>query len=169
MAILGILEDSQDERLVVAACQALEKLALDADNEAAVTEMGGRALLYQLATTSTSGRVQETAWQTLQSCTCQKSGHVEEDAFDMQNWAQVLLPRLQDYPTQLTAAVATAANLCVADPMAAAQFGTAGGLVAMATALQRHWTDAAIRSELAGSMTRICEAVAATDKEKLSS
>lgn len=160
LEIVNILEDygTQQERLATAACQAIEKLALDADNEIAMAAMGGCRLLYQLATTSNSGRVQEAAWAALQNCTC--AATAEGDEWDMQQWATQVLPRLQEYPVQLVHAAAASANICVADPQQCHVFGEAGGLVAMATAIRHHWHDTAVRAELAQSMTRICEAVA---------
>lgn len=158
LTILNLLEDyASEERVAVASCQALEKLSLDADNELAVSEMGGCNILWNLATTSVSGRVQEAAWAALQNCTCQC--HSASPPLDMEIWATEVLARLQDYPAQLVHAAAAAANVCVADARQCEEFGKAGGLVAMATALQRHWSNTSVRTDLAQSMTRIFEAL----------
>lgn len=163
MTIVNLLDDHvHHERIVVAACHALEKLSLDTDNELAVIELGGCDVLWNLANTSASGRVQEAAWAALQNCTCQSP----IDQWDMQVWAQEVLPRLQNFPQQMVYAAAAAANVCVAHAEQRRVFGASGGIVAMAVALQQRWADDLVRADLAQSMTRICEADIAKEYEQ---
>ena len=143
--------------VLVAACQALEKLALDADNELAITEIGGLDLLWKIATTHTESSVIEAAWAALQNCTCQ----LQEWDTDMQVWVKVL--QQTTIPVVAAYASAATANLCVSSLARARAFGQAGGMVAMAQALEQHWHDQDARTDLAQSLARVCESI-----EKLS-
>ena len=158
LSILTVLEDYQGHvNIQVAACHALAKLSLDADNELAVAELGGLDILWRLATASSSPRVSQAAWAALQNCTCQ----LQDWETDMSLWAQVLS---QQPSSAVAHAAATAANLCVADKDRTATFGQAGGLVAMAQALQENWHDPDVRADVASSLARVCDCVASMEE-----
>jgi hypothetical protein len=162
LSICNILEDFQGQHSIeLAACQALTKLSLDSDNELAVAELGGVELLWKLATTTENmdPRVTEAAWAALQNCTCQSSSDWHPN---MQAWVHILQKNTN--PVVAGHVSAATANLCVASPARAQAFGQTGGIVAMAQALEQHWHDESVRTDVAQSLGRVCMSLAHPDK-----
>lgn len=164
LAVVQAMETHSSNTVVqVAACQALTKLALDADNEVALAELGGiDAILSALMTHFECPDVQTAAWQALQNGTCQAA--LQRLSLDTAGGMQVLLHAFQQHAphnaTAACAAAATVANLCVANPTRTSRVVQANGIVLLAQQLQHHWGDDEARTDLAQSLERLCEGIA---------
>ena len=153
----------ENPRIQIAACQALEKLALDGENEKAVSELGGiDCILGAMMGHFNNLRVQESAWSALQNLTC--SNALGEMTFDTtEGGMMVLVDSFQQHASHsgiAQHAAATLANLCIPSAARTEQVVAADGVVILARALQHHWTDESARAEISQSLERLCESIA---------
>merc|ERR1711939_1207130 len=96
----------------VAACQALEKLALDHENEVAISEVGGlEAVIDSMMANFEDEKVHEAGWSALWNMTCQCS----DPSIDMSEALQALTSCMVQHAQQPSVqrnACGTLANLC---------------------------------------------------------
>ena len=152
----------ENPRIQIAACQALEKLALDPENEKAVSELGGiDCILGAMMGHFSNLRVQESAWSALQNLTC--SNAIGEMTFDTtEGGMMVLVDAFQQHASHSGVAQhasATLANLCIPSAARTEQVVAADGIVILAKALQRHWADENTRAEISHSLERLCDSI----------
>eukprot|EP00977_Amphora_coffeiformis_P017817 scaffold5946_cov169-Amphora_coffeaeformis.AAC.1 len=163
LSIIGAMEDHpENPRIQIAACQALEKLALDAENERAVSELGGiDCILGAMMSHFDNIRVQESSWSALQNLTC--SNALTEMTFDSTDGGMTMLVRAFEQHASNSAvamhASATLANLCIPNAERTEHIVAADGIVTLAKALQQHWSDEVARSEISHSLERLCESI----------
>ena len=160
LAIVHAMENhSLSPRVQIAACQALEKLALDNGNEVAIREVGGvDAVVSALVNHLANGAVQEAAWSALQNLSCENS--LEEMPFDSGGGFEKLVAAMRlhrDDAAIQTNACGAIANICVDNERRLASLVDAGGIVAMAAALHEHWGDKRARSDISGALCTLLQ------------
>jgi hypothetical protein len=164
LSIIAAMEDHPDcWQIQVAGCQSLEKLALDEENEKAVSELGGIDCIMQAMKNHANNiRVQESAWSALQNLTCSNS--LQETTFDKTEGGMLGLvqwfAKYADHCGVAMHASATLANLCIPNVTRTEQVVNADGVVLLAQALQRHWEDEDVRVEISHSLERLCDSIA---------
>jgi hypothetical protein len=160
LAIVRAMEDHLSHaHIQIAACRALEKLALDAENEMAIAEIGGvDAVLGAMMCHFEDCAVQEAAWSTLWNLTCLNSqarmtidtaGGMAAIVSCMRHHA--LHPKVQQN------ACGALRNLCLHHEERLQALVDAGGLVAIAAALQTHWKNPAVRKEASYALAVLLE------------
>ena len=174
LSIIGAMEDHpENARIQIAACQALEKLALDSENERAVSELGGiDCILGAMMSHFDNIRVQESSWSALQNLTCGNA--LTEMTFDSTDGGMTMLVRAFEQHASNSGvamhASATLANLCIPNAERTEHVVAADGIVALAKALQQHWSDDVARCEISHSLERLCESISsrpAADEDDL--
>jgi hypothetical protein len=145
--------------ILVAGCGALEKLALDHDNEVAAGSVGGiDVVLAAMMTHFSNERVQEAAWSALWNLLGTNSTNEYSNTIDVEGGmlglTMAMKNHLENAQIQVNAS-GTLANLCVNHAPRKAALAAAGGLVAMAKALQRHWDNDEVRREVSRALTTI--------------
>ena len=162
LAIVQIMEQHIDHPgIQVSACHALEKLALDHENEVAISEVGGlEAVISSMMANFHDDRVHEAGWSALWNMTC----HHADLAVDIEEGLQALTSCMAEHAQQPNVqrnACGTLANLCQSpDRMKALR--DAGGFVAIATALENHWDNDEVRQEASNALTTLLEPLAET-------
>ena len=163
LSIISTMEDHPENwQIQVAGCQALEKLALDEENEQAVSELGGiDCILNGMMRHFDNARVQEAAWSALQNLTCSNS--LNETTFDTTDGGMATLvgafAHYADNSDVAMHASATLANLCIPSASRTEQLVAADGVVLLARALQKHWADEDVRVEISHSLERLCDSI----------
>jgi len=157
LAIVQIMEHHVDHPgIQVAACQALEKLALDHENEVAISEVGGlEAVIDSMMANFEDEKVHEAGWSALWNMTCQCS----DPSIDMSEALQALTSSMVQHAQQPSVqrnACGTLANLCQ-PPERLDALRKAGGFVAIATALEDHWDDEDVRQEASHALSTLLE------------
>ena len=165
LAVLSAMErHASTAALQVAACQALSKLALDADNATAIAELGGvDTILGALMTHFEHPTVQEAAWAALQNCTS-TAGAALSSLDTTPGALQVLVQAYRQHaPRSATTAghaAATMANVSVSSVPRTNQIVRANGIVLMAETLQHYWdSDPQAAANVAHSLQRLCGAI----------
>jgi hypothetical protein len=162
-AILTIVQVMESHLLhpsiLVAGCSALEKLALDHDNEVAAGSVGGiDVVLAAMMTHFSNERVQEAAWSALWNLLGTNSTNEYSSTIDVEGGmlglTMAMKNHLENAQIQVNAS-GTLANLCANHAPRKAALAAAGGLVAMAKALQRHWDNDEVRREVSRALTTI--------------
>lgn len=157
LAVVRAMEQHTDSaNIQIAACNAFEKLALNTETELAIGQVGGvEAILSAMAAHSSHPSVQEAAWSALWNCTCGNACDVMT-GIDAQDGLAALVSCMQEHlgsaDVQANACGALT-NLCVAHEKRLEALVQAGGVVAVATALQRHWRNERVRREASLCMT----------------
>lgn len=164
LAVISAMEDHSSNPLIqIAACQALEKLSLDADNERAVAELGGiDCILGAMMTHFGNVRLQEAAWSALQNLTC-SNAYSEMPMDTTDDGMGVLVRSFQQHASHSNVAMhasATLANLCIPNEVRTDHLIKADGVVTIAKALQEHWANRSARNEISHSLERLCEGIA---------
>jgi hypothetical protein len=167
LSIVTAMEDhASNPKIQIAACQALEKLALDGDNEQAVAELGGiETVLGAMMGHFGNIRVQEAAWSALQNLTCQNAA-LELSMDATPGSMMVLVQSLQQHGGHDGVAMhgaATLANLCIPKAARLEQVVQAKGMVLLATLLQDHWANPVARADIGHSLERLCASIAQGD------
>jgi hypothetical protein len=143
----------------VSACRALEKLALDADNETAIADVGGvEAILAAMMANFVNESVHEAAWGALWNLSCRNADSVM--TVDTAGGMEAIIAAMQHHvgnPAIQRNACGTLANMCISNDARRAALAKAGGFVAIATALQRHWNDPDVKNEASYAMTALLE------------
>lgn len=169
MSIIGAMEDHpENARIQIAACQALEKLALDPENERAVSELGGiDCILTAMMNHFDNLRIQESCWSALQNLTCGNA--LTEMTFDGTDGGMTMLVRAFEQHASNSGvamhASAALANLCIPSAERTEHVVMADGVVTMAKALQQHWSDDVARSDISHSLERLCESISSRAPE----
>ena len=162
LAIVQIMEHHISHRgIQVAACHALEKLALDHENEVAIAEVGGlETIISSMMANFEDDSVHEAGWSALWNLTC----HQADLTIDIQEGLQALTFCMAEHAEQASVqrnACGTLANLCQS-PDRLDALRDAGGFVAIATALEKHWNDEDVRQEASHALTTLLEPHAET-------
>ena len=144
----------------VAGCQALEKLALDTDNEIAIEQVGGvETILAAMMGHFANAAVHEAAWAALWNLTCTNA--TKDMTLDTDGGMAAIVQAMQHHrssPAVQKNACGALANLCQNNPKRLQAFAKANGFGVMAQALQDYWnSDADVRSEACFAMTALCE------------
>jgi hypothetical protein len=160
LAIVQSMERFTDNvDIQVSACRALEKLALDGENETAIADVGGvEAILAAMMANFTNASVHEAAWGALMNLSCQNADSVM--TVDTTGGMDAIIAAMQhhvDNPTIQRNACGTLANLCISNDTRRAALVKAGGFVAIAAALQRHWNDSDVKDEASSALTALLE------------
>jgi hypothetical protein len=160
LAIVQTMERFTDHAdIQVAACCALEKLALDVDNETAIADVGGvEAILAAMMANFTNASVHEATWGALMNLSCRNADSVM--TVDTAGGMEAIIAAMQhhvDNPLIQRNACGTLANLCVSNDMRRAALAKAGGFVAISAALQRHWNDPDVKDEASSALTALLE------------
>ena len=165
LAVVQSMEHHHDHTgIQIAACKALEKLALDHENEVAIAEVGGlEAILNAMTTHFDDQSVQEAAWSALWNLTCHNGdttlddpdSSIDDFPSEMQLLVNCMVAHADSAPVQSNAC-GTLANLCQS-PDRFQAMRKAGGLVAIATALEKHWDNAEVRQEASYAMISLLE------------
>jgi hypothetical protein len=160
LAIVQTMERlSEDKDVQVSACLALEKLALDAENETAIADVGGvEAILAAMMTHYTDVAVHEAAWGALWNLSCRNADSVM--TVDTAGGMEAIIAAMQhhvDSPAIQRNACGTLANLCVSNDARRTALAKSGGFVAVAAALQRHWDDQDVKNEASYALTALLE------------
>ena len=164
LAIVRAMETNIEHAGVqISACQCLEKLALDHDNELAIGEVGGmEAISGAMLEHFENADVQEAAWSALWNLTC---GNADELAVDLGDAIEALVScmiRHADHANVQRNACGTLANLCLDSDERMKSLADAGGFVAIAMALQNHWDNMDVRKEASYAMTILLGPAAAS-------
>jgi len=161
LAVVRAMEQHIDSaRIQIAACNALETLALDTEHELVIGQVGGvEAIVSAMMAHLSHPSVQEAAWSALWNCTCGNACDIMT-GMDTQGGLSALVSCMQEHlgnaDVQANACGALT-NLCVAHEGRLEALVQAGGVVAVATALQRHWRNERVRREASLCMTLLLE------------
>jgi hypothetical protein len=151
----------------VAACRALEKLALDTENELAIGEVGGvEAVLSAMTGHFCDAAVQEAAWSALWNLSCgnacdtmtidtQEGGGIKAVVSCMKQHEHIAVVQEN--------ACGALANLCLDNEERCQALAAADGFVAIASALQTHWHDDKVRKEASHALVSLLERHVASD------
>jgi len=158
LAIVSAMENHLSVASVqIQACRCLETLALDADNEMAIGEVGGiEAVLLGMIQHFDDESVLESAWAALWNLSCCSSAESLMSAVDSLGGMDVLVQCMTRHSTSAPVqanACGTLANLCIQQEARIAALVEAGGLVAIASALQQHWEHPDVRKEAGYALT----------------
>lgn len=151
-----------DTHIQIAGCHALEKLALDTDNEIAIEQVGGvEAILAAMMGHFDNAEVHEAAWAALWNLTCSNASKelTLDTAGGMQAIVAAMKSHMESPPVQKNACGALA-NLCQNNPKRMEAFAEANGFVVIATVLERYWSKPDVRTEACHAMTALCEGYA---------
>lgn len=156
--ILGIVQTmerhTEKAAIQIAACLALERLALDTENELAIGEVKGvEAILGAMMAHFTDTHVQEAAWSALCNCACGNA--CETMTIDTQGGMAALVSCMKQHvanPKVVASAMNTFTNLCLNNEVRMKALATSDGFGAIAMALQRHWNTPTIRNEASYTM-----------------
>jgi hypothetical protein len=161
LAIIGAMETHASlYRVQVAACQALEKLALDDENEMAIARVGGvDAILAAFLGHADNVAVQAAAWGALSSIT---GDFVETDiAIDSVGGFATLLRFMKRHDQNAIIqgnACRALASLCQGNETRLQALVAVDGIVAVAATLQAHWNDPDTRREASNALSAFCSA-----------
>jgi hypothetical protein len=160
LAIVRAMEQhSGHGGIQIAACRALEKLALDTENELAIGEVGGvEAVLGAMMAHFTDSKVQEAAWSALWNCTCGNA--CDTMTIDTQGGMAAIVSCMKqhiDNPVVQVSACGTLSNLCLDNDDRLTALAEADGFSAMAQAMQRHWHNPVVRNEACHAMVVLLE------------
>ena len=154
---------STDSQVQVAGCQALEKLALDSDNEIAIEQVGGvDTILTAMMGHMMDASVQEAAWAALWNLTCTNASK-DMPTLDAPGGMAAIVAAMREHmssPAVQKNACGALANLCQNNPKRMDAFAKANGFGVIAMALQRYWNyndDTDVRAEACFAMTALCE------------
>jgi hypothetical protein len=162
LAIVRAMEThSSHAPIQKAACQALEKLALDIENERAISDVGGvEAILAAMMGHLNNVSVQEAAWSALQNLTCGNAQGAM--TIDTTGGMVSLVSAMRTHSTEprvQASACGTFANLCLDHEDRLTALAQAGGFSAMADALQLHWENMEVRKEASRALADLLEDV----------
>jgi hypothetical protein len=160
LAIVQSMERFTDNAdIQVSACRALEKLALDGENETAIADVGGvEAILAAMMANFMNEAVHEAAWGALMNLSCRNADSVM--TVDTAGGMEAIIAAMQqhvDNPAIQRHACGTLANLCISNDTRRAALAKAGGFVAISAALQRHWNDSDVKDEASSALTALLE------------
>ncbi|KAL7560764.1 hypothetical protein ACA910_005333 [Epithemia clementina (nom. ined.)] len=161
LAVVRAMEThSSNSQIQVAGCQALEKLALDSDNEVAIEQVGGvETILAAMMGHFKDAAVQEAAWAALWNLTCTNA--TKDMTLDTEGGMAAIVAAMKEHmecPAVQKNACGALANLCQNNLKRMEAFAKANGFSVIATALQRYWnSDAEVRAEACFAMTALCE------------
>jgi hypothetical protein len=160
LAIVRAMEDYVTHpQIQIAACQALEKLALDAENEMAIAEIGGvDAVLGAMMCHFDDCAVHEAAWSTLWNLTCLNSA--DTMTIDTAGGMAAIVSCMKHHALHAKVqqnACGALRNLCLHHEERLQALVEAGGLVAIASALQTHWKHPAVRKEASYALAVLLE------------
>ena len=159
-AIVRSMEDNGAHAGVqIAACRALEKLALDPENELAIAEIGGvDAVLGAMMGHFQNAAVHEAAWSTLWNLSCLNAASrmTIDTAGGMGALVSCMAAHVNE-PTVQKNACGALANLCLNNEDRLEALSEAGGFVAITTALQKHWKNPEVRYEASNALSALLE------------
>ena len=160
LAIVQTMERFTDNAdIQVSACRALEKLALDGENETAIADVGGvEAILAAMMANFINESVHEAAWGALMNLSCHNADSVM--TVDTAGGMEAIIAAMKhhvDNPLIQRNACGTLANLCISNENRRAALAKAGGFVAISAALQRHWNDSDVKDEASSALTALLE------------
>ena len=155
LAIVRAMEQHVEHSgIQIAACRALEQLALETENELAIGEVGGvEAILGAMMTHFTQIDVQDAAWSALCNCTCGNACDIM--TIDTQGGMTAIVSCMKQHVENAriqSSAVGTLTNLCWNNPNRMDALVKSGGFSVMAKALQTHWENEIVRNETAHAM-----------------
>jgi hypothetical protein len=161
LAIVRAMEQNMNHvGTQIAACQALEKLALDTENELAIGEVGGvEAILSAMMAHYTNGSVQEAAWAALWNCTCGNACDtmtIDTTQGGMTAIVSCMKQHVEN-PIVQVSACNTLLNLCLDNTERLQALVEADGLVAISQAMQTHWKDPTVRNEACYVLSSLLE------------
>lgn len=160
LAVVQNMERLTDHAdIQVSACRALEKLALDGENETAIADVGGvEAILAAMMANFKNESLHEAAWGALMNLSCRNADSVM--TVDTAGGMEAIIAAMQYHVTNADIqrnACGTLANLCISNETRRAALAKAGGFVAIAAALQRHWNDSDVKDEASSTLTALLE------------
>jgi len=163
LGIVRAMEDHMTNVLVqITGCLALERLALDPENEMAIADVGGiDAILGTMMCHFRNDQVHEAAWSALWNLTCLNS--TEEMTIDSPGSMESLVSCMKQHMNQASVqknACGALANLCLHNKERLDALAEAGGFVVISTALQTHWRNEAVKSQASYALTTLLEASA---------
>lgn len=158
LAIVRAMETHNENTCVqVAACQALEKLALNEQNELAINDVGGvEAILGAMMGHFDCSNVQEAAWAALWNLSCGNAGN--DMTIDSAGGIAAIVSAMKRHVHVASVqknACGALANLCLDNESRLQALADADGFVAIATALQRHWSHPEVRKEAGHALARL--------------
>mmetsp|Transcript_6154 Transcript_6154/g.12653 ORF Transcript_6154/g.12653 Transcript_6154/m.12653 type:complete len:826 (+) Transcript_6154:394-2871(+) len=153
---------STSAEVQISGCQALEKLALDSDNEIAIEQVGGiETILAAMMSHFENSTVHEAAWAALWNLTCSNAS--KELTLDADGGMNAILSAQRAHmnsPEVQKNACGALSNLCQNNPKRMEAFAEADGFVVVATAMQKYWSLKDVRGEACHAMTVLCEGFA---------
>lgn len=150
----------ESSAIQIAACRTLEKLALDTDNEMAISEVGGISAVYgAMMGHFDCSDVQEAAWSALWNLSCLDIGNNPMiDHAEGVSAVVSAMKRHMDEPKVQKNACGALTNLCLNNETRLEALVKSGGIVAIASALETHWNDPGVRDEASHALTQLLAA-----------
>ena len=181
-------------KIQIAGCQALEKLAIDSDNELAIEQVGRLCLgdcisfltVYSFPThdsilflnvggfeavlAAMMGHfadvlVNEAAWSTLMNLTCANSE--KELTLDTSGGMRAIIEAMKAHiesPIVQKNACGALANLCGHHSKRMQAFTEANGFILLATVMQKYWNQPDVRAEACHAMSTLCDPFLTSNK-----
>jgi hypothetical protein len=170
LAILRAMEvNLNHDRIQMAACTALEKLALDADTQVAIGEVGGiSAVVGAMRTHVDNDGVQQAGCAALVNIShhhgTENDDHLEISADGAIQALCTSMMRHADNVEIQANAFGALANLCLDNQERLKELSQAGGLAAMTMALQKPWKSKTEKHEAISTLSILLRSLAEYDQ-----